>query len=165
MKQLWAPWRIDYILSAKESKCIFCSIQENKENDEENLVLYRGEFTYIVMNKYPYNSGHLLIIPYRHIHDVLEVNPQEYQEIWYMQNLSVQILRKGLNAQGCNIGINLGSVAGAGIESHLHIHVVPRWANDSSFLPVLADVRVIPEHLRSTYQKLLQAIKEAICAI
>lgn len=161
MKQVWAPWRIDYILSPKGEECVFCTIQK-EANDEDNLVLYRGKFVYIVMNKYPYNTGHLLVVPYRHVHDVLDITPEESQEMWELQNLCVTIVRIALDAQGCNIGINLGSVAGAGIADHLHLHIVPRWANDSSFLPVLADVRVIPEHLRVTYQKLLKAIEEHI---
>lgn len=161
MKQLWAPWRIDYILSPKEEGCIFCTIQESAD-DAENLILYRGVSSYIVMNKYPYNVGHVMVIPYRHIHDVADITRDEYQEMWELQTLCVRILGVSLGAEGFNIGMNLGTVAGAGIEAHLHMHIVPRWSNDASFLSVLADVRIIPEHLRITYAKLLEAIEEII---
>lgn len=158
MQQLWAPWRLDYILSNKQEGCVFCSISQSDE-DVENCILYRGKYAYIVMNKYPYNTGHLMVIPYRHIPDILDIDQEEQLELWELQNLCATILRKALYAEGINIGMNLGVVAGAGIEAHLHIHVVPRWTNDASFLAVLADVRIIPEHLRVTYQKLLECIQ------
>ncbi len=154
MEVLWAPWRIEYILSKKEEGCIFC-LEEDKSKDRERLILYRGPHSIVLMNKFPYNNGHLLIAPKRHVSDICSLNEEESKEIFFMLRNSVEILRKVMNPDGFNIGVNLGKVAGAGIEEHLHFHVVPRWNGDTSFMTVLGEVRVIPEHIKQTYDKLL----------
>ncbi len=154
MERIWAPWRIDYILGhEKEPGCIFCD-KPGADDDEENLIVHRGQGAYTIMNKFPYNNGHLLVCPYRHVHDVCELEARENSLVIQEVCRAIEVLRAVMKPQGFNVGLNLGVVAGAGIEEHLHYHIVPRWNGDSNFMPVLADVRVIPEHLRSTYHKL-----------
>lgn len=157
MERLWAPWRIDYILGKeKEPDCIFCTKPVSTE-DEENLIVHRAQGAFTIMNKYPYNNGHLLICPYRHVWDICQLEPEENALLIQEVCRALQVLRKVMRPDGFNVGLNLGSVAGAGIEEHLHYHVVPRWRGDTNMMPVLADVRVIPEHLRSTWGKLREA--------
>jgi len=157
MERLWAPWRIDYILGKeKEQECIFCTKPVSRE-DEENLIVHRAQGAFTIMNKYPYNNGHLLVCPYRHVWDICQLNPEENALLIQEVCRALQVLRKVMRPDGFNVGLNLGSVAGAGIEEHLHYHVVPRWNGDTNMMPVLADVRVIPEHLRSTWGKLREA--------
>ncbi|SFM59470.1 HIT family protein [Thermodesulforhabdus norvegica] len=153
MKNLWAPWRIDYILGKREPYCIFCP-EGGGLSDEERLILYRGKRIMVVMNKYPYNNGHLLIAPWRHVSDITELSRDELLDINLCIQHSVSILRKVMKPTGFNIGLNLGESAGAGIKEHIHFHVVPRWDGDTNFMAALADIRCIPEHLRSTYEKL-----------
>ncbi len=170
MKVLWAPWRMDYILGPKPGDCVFCmpSAMQGPEAeasgrftqfDAERLILYRGHFAYTVMNTYPYASGHLLVVPYRHAADVTDLTPEESAEIMVMVQKACTVLREASAPQGINVGLNLGEAAGAGIRSHAHFHVVPRWVGDSSFMAVFDDVRVIPEHLLATYTKLLGVYK------
>lgn len=153
MKTLWAPWRMEYILSEKEKDCIFC-IKPKENNDRENLILYRAENVYVIMNKYPYNNGHLMVVPYFHASSFDGLPDNAMFELIMITRYSVRCLKRAFNPEGFNIGINFGEVAGAGIEEHMHIHIVPRWAGDASFMTVLADVRVIPEHILDTYDKL-----------
>ncbi len=154
MDNLWAPWRIDYILGkAKEEGCIFCK-KPCSDEDDDNLMVHRGAGAFTMMNKYPYNNGHLLVAPYKHIPDPCMLTPHENGLLMEEVCKALRVLRTVMKAHGFNVGLNLGDVAGAGIEEHLHYHVVPRWRGDVNFMPVLADVRVIPEHLRSTCQKL-----------
>ncbi|MDH5816141.1 MAG: HIT domain-containing protein [Candidatus Nezhaarchaeota archaeon] len=150
---LWAPWRIKYIESPRTETCIFC-IGEEVAKDRENLVVYRGVKSFIIMNKYPYNTGHLMVAPYRHVGDILDLMEDELLDLVRNVNLSVRLLRETLKPEGFNIGINMGRVAGAGVEDHLHIHIVPRWAGDTNFMPTIAQVKVLPELLESTYDKL-----------
>ena len=153
MERIWAPWRIQYIQMEKPEGCILC--QKPKENkDIPNYILYRGEKNFIILNSYPYNPGHLMIAPYRHVASLEELTEKERQEHFEIVSRSVKILRQVFNPGGFNIGINLGKAAGAGIDDHFHTHVVPRWQGDTNFMPVLADVRVLPEALADTYQKL-----------
>ena len=153
MEILWAPWRIEYILGPKPDACVFC-IPEHTEEDAKRLILHRGTHAFVVMNKYPYNSGHLLITPYRHIMDFSLLTVDETAEIMYLLQQSTEILQGGMKAQGMNVGLNLGEAAGAGIREHLHFHVVPRWNGDSSFMAVMTDIRTIPQHLTETYTTL-----------
>ncbi len=154
MKQMWAPWRIDYILDEdREDGCIFCK-KAASDKDEENLIVHRADDGYIMMNKYPYNNGHLLVIPYKHVPDICELSADENSSLTQGVCRSIEVLRSVMKAEGFNIGINLGAVAGSGMDDHVHYHVVPRWNGDTNIMPVLADVKVIPEHLRSTYRKL-----------
>jgi ATP adenylyltransferase len=153
MKQLWCPWRLEYILGPRPDVCVFC-LPAHTDEDGERLVLYRGLWNFVVMNKFPYTNGHLLVTPYRHVMDIGDLTPEESGELFPLLQTGVRILRTRFSPQGINIGLNLGEAAGAGIREHLHFHLVPRWNGDSSFMAVLDEVRVIPEHLRSTYQAL-----------
>ena len=153
MEQMWAPWRIKYIQMEKPAGCILCD--KPKENDDvSNYILYRGKKNFIMMNSYPYNPGHLMIAPYRHIAEPEELTDEERDEHFKIVSRSVKLLKQVFNPAGFNIGINLGRVAGAGIEDHMHTHIVPRWQGDTNFMPVISGVRVIPEALAETYEKL-----------
>jgi ATP adenylyltransferase len=147
MKTMWAPWRIEYILGAKERGCVFCKALS--VNDE--LTLYKGQGTLVIMNKYPYINGHLLVAPVRHLSTLSELNQAEMGALLATVEQSVAVLKKVMHPEGFNIGLNLGRVAGAGIEEHLHFHIVPRWSGDTNALAVFADVRVIPQHLQETF--------------
>jgi ATP adenylyltransferase len=160
MENLWAPWRIEYILGKREPYCIFCP-EGDGHSDEERLILYRGQLCMVMMNKYPYNNGHLLVAPWRHISKLDELTQDEMLDIVQWVTKCTLILKRVMHPDGFNIGLNLGSAAGAGVEDHLHFHVVPRWQGDTNFLMVFADVRSIPEHLKQTYAKLsLHFMKE-----
>ena len=153
MKRLWAPWRIEYILGEKESKCIFCE-KPKQEKDEDNYILFRGRSCLVMLNAYPYNNGHLMIAPYRHIDSVEDLDHDEAREMMEILSRMITLLKKVLRPEGFNVGMNLGSVAGAGVADHLHLHVVPRWEGDTSFMPLISDTKIISESLRKTYQKL-----------
>ncbi len=153
MENLWAPWRMTYILDEdKPGGCIFCLAADGKGAD--NLVLGVGRLTLVMMNKYPYNNGHLLVAPRRHLPSLEELTSEELADLLASVRLSVKALKQVMNPEGFNVGLNLGRVAGAGIEEHLHFHVVPRWGGDTNFMTVLGEVRVIPEHIRATCDKL-----------
>ena len=156
MKTMWAPWRMEYILGNKEEGCIFC--QALGEKDE--LTLYKGSSIMVMMNKYPYINGHLLVAPTRHLSRLDELEQEEMGNLLKMVEQSVGILKKEMNPDGYNVGLNLGKVAGAGVEEHLHFHIVPRWFGDTNALTVFADVRVIPEHLLQTYKNLKKHFDE-----
>ncbi|KUH33575.1 HIT family hydrolase [Thermococcus celericrescens] len=159
MKTLWAPWRIEYIRSPKHDGCIFCDFP--KENrDRERLILYRGKHCFIIMNNYPYNPGHVMIAPYRHVGRWEDLTEEELLEIMKLSQLMIKALKKTMNPQGFNMGVNLGRVAGAGIDDHVHLHIVPRWNGDTNFMPVIADTKVIPESLEEAYDELKKAIDE-----
>jgi ATP adenylyltransferase len=156
MKILWAPWRIKYILGKKEG-CIFCDkVKENK--DKENYVLLRGKNGFVMLNTFPYNNGHLMVAPYKHVPDLEGLEENELGELMGLVKTCTQILKKALKPEGFNIGINLGKVAGAGVEGHIHIHIVPRWGADTSFISTVGDTKIIPESLDDTYKKLLAAL-------
>jgi len=153
LKKLWAPWRIDYILGPKEEGCFFCKyLADNK--DEEHLILYRGKKAFVIMNYYPYNNGHLMVVPNEHRGDITELDPDTLTEMMKMVQASVEIIRKEMKAEGFNIGINQGKVAGAGVDDHVHIHIVPRWTGDTNFMPVTGYTKVISEGLKETWKKL-----------
>ena len=152
MKHLWAPWRMNYILKRKEKDCIFC-LKPSRERDRENLILYRGKHTFVMMNRYPYNNGHLMIVPHRHCIDLESLNPLESKELFELLRVSIGVLKISLSPQGFNIGVNIGKVGGAG-EAHIHFHVVPRWAGDTNFMPILGETKIVPEYLSNTYQRL-----------
>jgi ATP adenylyltransferase len=156
---LWAPWRIDYILGKREPHCIFCP-EGGGLSDEDRLILFRGRLTMVMMNKYPYNNGHLLIAPWRHVSSLDELNEEEMLSIMQWLKQCTMILQKVMRPQGFNTGLNTGAAAGAGIDDHLHFHVVPRWSGDTNFISALTEIRVIPEHLRATYGKLLPHFKK-----
>lgn len=162
MKQLWAPWRMAYIGGEEnppDGSCIFC-IRDVSGEDRKRLVLHRGEHAFVIMNKYPYSNGHLLIAPYRHIADLNDITEGEASEIHRFLVLCRNVLQENLSPHGFNIGMNLGRESGAGIADHLHMHIVPRWSGDTNFMPVFSDVRVIPQHLETTYEILARAFDE-----
>lgn len=154
MENLWAPWRMEYILGKREPYCIFCP-EGDGHTDEERLILHHGTLSMVMMNKYPYNNGHLLIAPWRHIARLEELTEDEMLDLMHWLRRSTRVIRRVMNPRGFNIGLNLGAAAGAGVEEHIHFHVVPRWEGDTNFMTVFADVRSIPEHLNQTYSKLL----------
>ncbi len=154
MQNLWAPWRIEYILGKKESFCIFCP-EGHGHSDEERLILHRGKHVMVMMNKFPYNNGHLLVAPWRHVSRLDELTDEETHDVMEWLKKSTRILEKAMRADGFNVGLNLGREAGAGYEEHMHFHIVPRWRGDTNFLAVLGDVRSIPEHIKQTYSRLL----------
>lgn len=153
IQQIWAPWRMQYILSKKGPGCIFCE-EPKEDKDRENLILFRSTQGFIIMNLYPYNNGHLMVVPYRHMYSITELSNDELLDLMKMVQQSVQCLKEAFRPEGFNIGVNIGKVAGAGIEEHLHFHVIPRWVGDTHFMAVLGEVRVIPEHVLNTYDKL-----------
>lgn len=162
METLWAPWRIKFIeeLHGKSSGCVFCELALKNGDDEKKLVLHRGKHCFVVMNKYPYNSGHLLVLPYRHVGEISELSQEERLEMMDLSILSIEVLKKAFNVEGFNCGMNLGKVAGAGIADHVHQHIVPRWMGDSNFMPVIGETRSIPEYLEDTYKKLVVLFKK-----
>jgi ATP adenylyltransferase len=159
MKVLWAPWRMEYILNnTKEKCCIFCP--DDKDKPADRLILFQGSRSLVIMNKYPYINGHLLVAPLRHAATLDQLDDQEKVALMTMVSHSVAILKKTMKAEGFNVGLNLGKVAGAGVEDHLHFHIVPRWNGDTNFMTVFGDLRVIPEHMEQTYQRLVPFFKE-----
>lgn len=159
MERLWAPWRIQYVTEGKNYGCIFCD-KPDEDLDKENLILRRGDLSFIMMNAFPYNNGHLMIAPYRHVGDISLLGDEEMLDIMKMVVLGKEALAKAFQPDGFNIGVNLGKVAGAGIEDHVHVHVVPRWNGDTNFMPVIADTKVMPQALDAAYEKLSEALAE-----
>ncbi len=155
MKHLWAPWRMQYVQMKKGKGCILCEKPgQEQENDAMNYILYRGGKNFVIMNSYPYSPGHLMVVPYRHVASLDELTDEELHEHFDMVSRSIKILRQAFNSDGFNLGMNIGKVAGAGIEGHIHTHIVPRWQGDTNFMPVISDVKVVSEALAETYQKL-----------
>tara|TARA_Y100001970_G_C14223067_1_gene853858 strand:- start:285 stop:773 length:489 start_codon:yes stop_codon:yes gene_type:complete len=153
MKPLWAPWRMDYVTSPKSGINIF-EEKMNSDQDRENLVLFRGKLSFILMNLYPYNNGHLLIAPYRKVNSMEKLNNKESSEIMKLSQESMRVLRESMNADGFNMGLNVGKAAGAGIEEHLHFHIVPRWSGDNNFMPSVGNTKVMVQGLKDTYDML-----------
>ena len=159
-RPLWAPWRIDFIRSEKDDVCFLCIDPENREKDSEQLVIARGKNTFVILNRYPYNSGHIMISPYRHIGDIAELSSEERHEMMDMTVKAKKVLEATLNPDAFNVGFNLGIAAGAGVADHIHMHIVPRWNGDTNFMPVLADIHVVPEALEATHEILTEKWKE-----
>ena len=156
MKQLWAPWRLEYIKSAEEDGCIFCAAAAGAD-DAERQVVHRGAHALVLLNKFPYSSGHFMVAPVRHVGEYGELTDEEVLELHRLASVGMGTLAETYAPQGYNVGWNLGRIAGAGVVDHVHLHVVPRWAGDTNFMPVLADVKVLPEHLEETRRKLRAA--------
>ena len=155
-KALWAPWRLEYIQQADEQPgCVFCRAAEAA--DEDGLVVYRGVRAFVLLNKFPYSSGHLMVAPFRHVSDFGGLAADEAAEIHALSTRALEALRDVYGPEGFNLGWNLGRIAGAGVVDHVHQHVVPRWAGDTNFMPVLADVKVLPEHIAATRERLVAA--------
>ena len=153
MDKLWAPWRIDYIRSEKEEGCIFCDKPANGD-DRTMLILYRGEYSFVLMNLYPYNNGHLMIAPYQHTGNTQELSYSSRSEIMELADQTMMIQKNVMNAEGFNYGANIGYSGGAGIADHIHFHIVPRWAGDTNFMPVVGHTKVQVQGLRETYDDL-----------
>ena len=154
MQNLWAPWRMDYILGDRPLGCIFCP-EGNGEGDAERLLLYRGTLSMIVMNRFPYNNGHLLVAPWKHTPTLDSLKDEELLDLIRTVRGAVSVLRETMSPDGFNVGLNFGAEAGAGVQAHVHFHIVPRWNGDTNFMTVFAEVRVVPEHLQQAYKKLL----------
>ena len=151
MKQLWAPWRLEFILGKKERGCIFCN-RQRRARDVQDLILHRGKYNFVMMNKYPYNSGHLMVVPNRHTANFKSLKLAELNELFSLTQRAIAILEQAMHPDGFNLGMNLGRAAGAGIAHHLHQHIVPRWQADTNFMPVLGETKQIPDHLENTYR-------------
>ena len=157
MKQIWAPWRLEYIASADEQEdCVFCKAVD-ADDDEAALVVHRGPDATVILNRYPYAPGHFMVAPNRHVGDFGELTDEEALQVHRLAQSGIGALAQVYKPQGYNAGWNLGRIAGAGVVDHVHLHVVPRWAGDTNFMPVLADVKVIPEHLLETRKRLADA--------
>lgn len=162
MDRLWAGWRSDYVRTVDEiggEGCLFCHLPE--EDDETALILERGAHAFTVLNRYPYTTGHLMVAQYRHADDVLDLTAEEQADVWRLLGRGIAATRLAMAAHGFNIGANLGRVAGAGVPDHLHLHAVPRWSGDTSFMSSIGETRVLPEDLLDTWRRLREALADA----
>ena len=160
MEHLWSPWRMEYIQSPKQANCVFCT-EVTKEDGPENLILHRSQSAFVIVNRYPYTSGHLMVVPYGHFPSVELLDARTRAEMMELCALVLSVLRVVYKPQGFNVGINIGEAAGAGIEAHVHMHIVPRWTGDTNFMSSLAGTRVLPETLEDTYKRLKEAWKNS----
>jgi ATP adenylyltransferase len=153
---LWSPWRYDYITGSgsADSGCVFCSILNNSASDEENFIVSRAEFNFVILNIYPYTSGHLMIVPFEHIADIDQADKRSTDEMMDMVKRAQTALTEAYKPEGVNIGMNLGKAAGAGVAGHYHMHALPRWAGDVNFMTAIGQTRTLPESLQTTYQRL-----------
>jgi ATP adenylyltransferase len=156
MDKIWAPWRIKYIRIKKQKGCIFCLCAKNKKIDRRQFVIIRGAHSFSLLNIYPYNNGHFMVCPTRHIKDIEDLNKEEFLDLWQVLKKTKRLMEKSLKPDGYNIGINLGKVSGAGIDKHLHIHVVPRWKGDVNFMPAVTNTKVISQSLKELYGELIR---------
>jgi len=159
MERIWAPWRMEYINQDKSGECIFCTLPKSGD-DEKNFILFRGKCSFVIMNIFPYNNGHLMVSPYRHIACITTLSKEESLELTELTKNCIEILRALNTPDGFNVGFNLGKSAGAGYDEHVHNHIVPRWAGDTNFMPVLAETKVHPEHLQNSYKNLSPSFKK-----
>lgn len=160
MERIWAPWRGEYINSQSDnSKCILCDLLSQKPSDT-NLILYSTKYSFVVLNKFPYNNGHIMVVPKKHTSNFNELTKREFEDLNNLIKTSVNVINKTYHPQGINIGLNMGRAAGAGIDTHIHYHIVPRWNGDSNFMPIISDTKIISEHILETYKKLKKAFKE-----
>ncbi|MER3403187.1 MAG: HIT family hydrolase [Chloroflexota bacterium] len=159
-ERLWAPWRFQYVSQAgkRDAGCIFCT-KPAEQKDAENFILWRSTYSCALLNLYPYTSGHTMVVPYRHIADITDLTPEESLDLWQVMQRCVRALQQTYRPDGFNIGFNLGRSAGAGIEEHLHLHIVPRWHGDTNFMTTIGAARVLPETLPQTYERLKTALE------
>ena len=153
MERIWAPWRIRYILGKKEPGCFLCR-KPQESDDAKNHIIIRDRTCFALLNAYPYNAGHLMVAPYKHTGDLDDLTEQELADLMTLTRRCKQLLTRAIKPEGFNIGLNLGRVAGAGVEDHLHIHIVPRWNGDTNYMPVIGDVRVLPQAMDEMYAEL-----------
>lgn len=162
VERLYTPWRLDYVTAngSKPQGCVFCAVvNNNPENDADNFLVYRGQTVFAVMNIYPYNTGHLMLLPYQHVATLAETPALAQIELIQLTSYFTELLAQVLRPDGFNVGLNMGRAAGAGIDSHLHLHIVPRWNGDSNFMTVVGQTRVLPEMLGDTYRRILDQLK------
>jgi ATP adenylyltransferase len=159
-QRLWAPWRLEYIKGDKTGECIFCT-KPASDDDEASLIPYRGERCFVMLNAFPYTNGHLMIAPYEHTADLQDLDAQTASELMGLTQRSLRALDGAYSPDGYNLGLNLGEIAGAGMADHVHLHVVPRWAGDTNFMPVIADTRVMPQSLADSYRAVRDAFSAA----
>ncbi|MCX8082684.1 MAG: HIT domain-containing protein [bacterium] len=160
MDILWAPWRMAYIKQGDKKKgCFLCKAIKDS-NDRKNFILYRGKYSFVIINTFPYNNGHLMVVPNRHIASIEKMKEEEEKEIFFLLKASVKIIKKVINPEGFNIGINLGEIAGAGVAGHIHFHIVPRWKGDTNFMPVISSSKVICQSLVELYKILYLEFRE-----
>jgi ATP adenylyltransferase len=158
MKFLWAPWRLAYIKGAREKECIFC-IKPKASEDKKNLILYRGKHNFVILNLYPYNNGHVMVVPYSHADSILKITKEETEEMMSLTQKCVEVLDRELKPHGYNIGMNIGTCAGAGIEAHIHMHIVPRWNGDTNYMPVVGKTKVMAQTVEATYDTLVDLFR------
>ncbi len=158
MEHIWAPWRLDYVVAEKPDKCILCD-KLGASDDIANYVLYRGTHNGVLLNTFPYNSGHLMVVPYRHVGDLTKLNADEISELMLIAQWCVQALQEALGAEGINLGMNIGQPAGAGIDDHIHLHIVPRWSGDTNYMTTVANTRVVPQSLEESAKQLRALIQ------
>lgn len=162
MKHLWSPWRMKYIQQHQpNTRCIFCAAIEQPDG-VDNLIVVRGKLAFVILNRYPYTSGHLMVVPYQHTDTFSALLPETRAEIFELMNQATIVLGRVYDPQGYNLGANIGAVAGAGVAEHVHFHVVPRWGGDTNFMGTVADTRVLPEDLVETYARVVAAWKELV---
>jgi ATP adenylyltransferase len=159
MKHLWSPWRLEYLNAPKEDGCIFCRAAKG-ENDRENLVLLRGERAFLILNRFPYNNGHFMVVPFAHVPSLEDLDTPTLTEMMLLLNRGLAAERVAMHPDGFNLGANLGRVAGAGVEEHVHLHAVPRWLGDTNFMPIVGEARVVPETWLQTYDSLKAALED-----
>ncbi len=157
MRILWAPWRKIYIRGTKDDNCVFCDLQK-EDHPDRGLVVYQGKYHYAVLNKYPYTTGHLMVVPYCHISRISELKKEALEEWWLLTDQAIGWLEKAFKPQGFNLGMNMGKIAGAGIQNHLHFHIVPRWQGDTNFMTTVHETRVQSQSLEELCQELKQVI-------
>jgi ATP adenylyltransferase len=172
METIWAPWRVGYILGENASTplpeppnptgCIFCD-KPRADDDRAHLIVARAQYSFVILNLYPYNNGHLMVAPFRHAAHLEELPDAEIAELMLITRRIAPVLKEQLNCEGVNIGMNVGRVAGAGIDAHLHLHIVPRWSGDTNFMPVIADAKVVPQSLDAVRELLAQPLQRALC--
>ncbi|QSH42354.1 HIT domain-containing protein [Lentisphaerota bacterium ZTH] len=154
-RPLWAPWRIQFIKGEKEQRCFLCDKRvPDEESPEESIIIHRGKTCFVIMNRFPYNSGHLMVATYRHIGDISDISVEERHELMDLCIDAKNTLQNAMGPEAFNVGFNLGSAAGAGVADHLHMHIVPRWAGDTNFMPVISDTRCVPEAIEDTAELL-----------
>ncbi|HEX8066685.1 MAG TPA: HIT domain-containing protein [Thermoleophilaceae bacterium] len=159
-ERLWAPWRLDYIKGPKPDECIFCA-QPASGDDRASHIVHRGEHCFAILNAFPYNNGHLMVSPYAHVPSIEALDQPALLELMTMSQTALAALREAYAPEGFNLGINQGKIAGAGVEHHVHLHVVPRWGADTNFMPVIADTRVLPQSLDDSWEQLTRAFAAA----